>query len=291
MGKKIMKTILWILLALVILVAGKTGIDYAYRAQDQKKMTKTDEELLGEHFYVPREGKEAVDVNVYLPAERGDAPAPVLFNIHGGAFLAGDADTLDSQCVRLSKIGGCAVVCVNYKLAKGGYTIDYALEEVVDTVKYFREHASDYGIDPERVILLGYSAGGYYAMAAAIDLKSEGIDVAAQVICYGFLKDAAERYAALSEDAQKTIAPALFILAGDEPIGGSSLQYEQALRANGVKTEVKVYEGALHGFIEENNPEYEKLHFHTSMAPEQEVMARDAEEEIFRWLSDITQEN
>jgi hypothetical protein len=58
-----------------------------------------------------------------------------------------------------------------------------------------------------------------------------------------------------------------------------------------VQTEVKVYDGALHGFIEENNPEYEKLHFHTSMAPEQEVMARDAEEYIFRWLSDITQEN
>lgn len=86
-------------------------------------------------------------------------------------------------------------------------------------------------------------------------------------------------------EKKKSIPAALFILTGDEPIGKGSLEYEEKLKSSGVPTEVKVYDGAMHGFIEENNPEYEKLHSHASMAPEQEVMARDAEDYIHDWLA------
>ena len=86
-------------------------------------------------------------------------------------------------------------------------------------------------------------------------------------------------------EQKKTIPPALFILAGDEPIGKSSLEYKSALKDNGVPTELITYDGALHGFIEENNPEYDKLHFHDSKSPEQEKMARQAEDEIFAWIT------
>ena len=39
------------------------------RAANQAAMVKTDEELLGEHFYVPRQDMESVDVNLYLPED------------------------------------------------------------------------------------------------------------------------------------------------------------------------------------------------------------------------------
>ena len=49
--------------------------------------------------------------------------------------------------------------------------------------------------------------------------------------------------------------------------------------------EIKTYSGAMHGFIEENNPEYEKLRSHASKSPEQEAMARDAENYIGNWIA------
>lgn len=45
-----------------------------------------------------------------------------------------------------------------------------------------------------------------------------------------------------------------------------------------------MFKGAKHGFIEENNPEYEKLHFHDSKSPDQEILARQAEDYIKNWL-------
>ena len=94
-----------------------------------------------------------------------------------------------------------------------------------------------------------------------------------------------EQFETLSGERKKTLPPALFILAGDEPIGKSSLEYESVLKEYDVSTEVKVYDGAMHGFIEENNPEYEKFHSHSSMSGEQEIMARDAETVIGIWIS------
>ena len=100
----------------------------------------------------------------------------------------------------------------------------------------------------------------------------------------GFLSDMMDQFNTLTAEQKQGIPSALFILAGDEPIGKGSLAYEEELRSSGVPTEVKIYDGALHGFIEENNPEYERLHFHTSMSPEQEAMVRDAEDYIHNWI-------
>lgn len=64
-------------------------------------MVKADKDLIGAHFYVPRDGKDDVDVNRCILKD--DERHPVAFNIHGGAFIAGDADTLDTQIDRVSK--------------------------------------------------------------------------------------------------------------------------------------------------------------------------------------------
>ena len=286
-AKKILKILLVIvivILVLIVILVFKFFADAHKQAEDQANMVKPDEELIGEHFYIPREDKEPVDVNIYIPSNIDIGLVPVVFNIHGGAFIAGDADTLDTQSDRISNDWDMAVVTINYKLASGDYSIDYAVEEVVDTVKYFKEHCAEYGIDGNKVIIMGYSAGGYHAMASTLALKKEGIDISAQVLCYAYLRDTLEIYNVMSEEQKSSVAPTLFILAGNEPIGGGSLQYEEVLREHRVSTDVKVYDGALHGFIEENNPEYENLHSKASKSPEQEIMARDAENHIRDWL-------
>lgn len=285
--KKVLRIIGIILLVLIVALVISTIRSGRRSAEDQARMVKSDDELIGTHFYVPRDGKESVDVNLYISEHGANDLLPVVFNIHGGAFIAGDADTLDTQSDRISKDWNAMVVTVNYKLAKDGITIDYGTEEVADTVKYFIDHADEYGIDTDKIVMLGYSAGGYHVMASTLELKKQGVDVAVQVICYGFIKDVVETYTAMADEQRKTVAPALFILADNDPISDGSLKYEGALRQNGVKTEVKKYSGSIHGFIEENNPEYEQLNSKQSKAPEQEVMARDAENYIKGFLAEV----
>ncbi|MBR1823155.1 MAG: alpha/beta hydrolase [Ruminococcus sp.] len=284
-GHKLLKVIAIVLavtVILIVLLTVKAVHDAKLRQKDQEMMVKSDDELIGEHLYIQRESADDVDVNIYIPDS--DEPTPLVINLHGGAFIAGDADTLDTQSERISSDWNCAVVTVNYKLANNGITKQYAVDEVKDTVKYMTANADEYNIDTDNIFILGYSAGGYHAMASCLQLHKEGITVKGQILCYPFISDILEQYTELSDEQKKTISSALFILAGDEPIGKGSLEYKSALDENGVSTELITYDGALHGFIEENNPEYEKLHFHDSKSPEQEKMARQAENDIGKWI-------
>lgn len=285
--KKVFKVFLIIVIVIVVLI-GLLVVQLIRNAKkqeiEQALMVKTDEELIGEHFYMPRSGKEDVDLNLYM-IDDGEKH-PVVFNIHGGAFIAGDADTLDTQSDRISREWKVNVVTVNYQLAKNGIPISYAVDEVIDTVKYFIDHAEEYKIDKDNVFVMGYSAGGYHTMAAVLELKKQNINVTGQIICYGFIKEVVETYNSFTEEQKATVAPALFVLADHDPISDGSLKYEEALRLGGVSTKVKKYEGAKHGFIEENNPEYEKLHDVASKSPEQEIIARKAENDIKEWLNE-----
>ena len=290
-----MKVLGIVLLVIILLVVGvllflsyqlKKGAED--RAANQAAMVKSDEELLGEHFYVPRQGLDPVDVNIYFPKDGENLP--VVFNLHGGAFIAGDADTLDSQSLRLPQDWNAVIVTVNYKLAVDGITIEYGTQEVVDTVKYFLEHAEEYRIDPNKVVLLGYSAGGCHAAMATLTLEKDGTDLAAQVLCYSFIGEVLDGFNALSQEQQSDLPATLFVLADNDPISDGSLEYETTLRGVGVATEIKKYDGSIHGFLEENNPEYEALPAGaTSKSPEQEAMARNAETYIGDWLAEILQ--
>ena len=290
-NKKVKKR--WCLLIVIIIVILIVGIialiirkivsDSKLRAEDQKNMSKSDEELIGTHFYMPRANKEDVDLNLYMHED--DKYYPLIINVHGGAFIAGDADTLDTQSNRISNDFNVNVVSVNFKLAGEKYSIEYGSEEVADTVKYFINNKDELHIDINNIFLLGYSAGAYHIMNAALNLHKEGVKVNGQIICYGYLKDILDKYNALSDTLKSTMPKSLFILADDEPIGKGSLDYQKILAANGNQCEVKVYAGAIHGFIEENNPESEKLHFHDAKSPEQEKLAREAESYISNWIN------
>lgn len=278
---KVIAIIVAVILVLAIVFIVKFLNDLKIQREDQAAMVKTDEELLGQHLYIKRDGKTDVDVNFYPIGVK----APLVVQLHGGAFVAGDADTLDTLSDRISKSWGVNVVTVNYALLSKDTDKEFAIEEVKDTVRYFVDNCDGYLIDTDNIFIMGYSAGGYYAMAATLELIDEGVDIQGEILCYAFLDGILDKYEALNVADRGKIPDSLFIYAGDEPIGGSSKKYAEALRANGVPVTEKTYD-TEHGFIEENNPEYENLHEKNKAhkSEKNEKAAREAEDYVKDWL-------
>ncbi len=251
------------------------------------KCRKDDKELIGTRLEIPRNNKKSVKVNVYTPNNDNNDKLPVVFNIHGGGFVGGDADLLDTQSYRISNEWNVIVVAVNYTKADVK-PMDYGVEEIVDTIKYFREHKEEYNVDVNKFVVMGYSAGAYYTAKTAIALDKQNIPLMAQVLCYPWTKSLP------TEKISSTLAPAMFVWASEDPISQNSKTYERALNSSGVTTYLKEYQGAVHSFIESNNPEgsiniTEDLE--SVINSEQEKLAREAENDIKEWISTLMNNN
>ncbi len=116
------------------------------------------DELLGV-AYDDRFGA-ATTLDLYLPA--GTQPKrPAILMIHGGAWRMGSKDAYHDAAVRMARSGWVAA-SINYRLGAAG-VYPRAVQDCVCALAFLRAHADEYGIDPERVAVTGYSAGGHLA--------------------------------------------------------------------------------------------------------------------------------
>lgn len=254
-------------------------------AAKRAAVRKADSELIGTRFTLQRDGKALVEMNLYFPEQIESQKLPVLFNLHGGGFMLGDADEMDTQCDHWANEWNTIVVSIDYTKADVK-PISYGVEEIVDTVLYFEEHAEEYSADPDKFSVIGHSAGGHYAAKAAIALDKKGFSLAAQILMCPWATGLPDR-------VSSTVAPALFILGSADEISQRSVTYQQALRDSGVSVTVKEYEGGLHPFIAAPYPELslslteeERSEFITET---QKMLAVQAENDIGEWLMQVLQ--
>ncbi|XP_062017684.1 probable carboxylesterase 18 [Rosa rugosa] len=100
------------------------------------------------------------------------AKLPVIFFIHGGAYVFGAADSFgsDASCRRLSRQLSAAVVSVNYRLAPE-HKFPSQLRDALDCLKYLDDHHRDDAFscaDVSRCFVAGESAGGNLAHHVAL---------------------------------------------------------------------------------------------------------------------------
>ncbi|CVI70729.1 Acetyl esterase [Clostridiales bacterium CHKCI001] len=255
----------------------------SYRAENERqraKLVKDNRELIGERIEIPRNGKVSIKANLYVPDTIGDEPLPVVFNIHGGGFVGGDADVLDTQSDRIASEWNVVVVTINYTKADVK-PVSYGCEEIRDVVLYFADQAETYGIDPSKFTLIGYSAGAYYAADSTRLLQKSDFDMASLVLCYPWTTG-------LNADKlEKDFPPTLFVLSGQDPISQKAKNYVKDMESEGLKPEVIEYENAVHSFIESNNPEgmiEDSADMSDVINSEQESLAREAEAAISEWI-------
>jgi acetyl esterase/lipase len=104
--------------------------------------------------------------DLYLP--KGLDKAPVLIGVHGGGWQIGDRKFYKNWGTYLAK-NGFAVFAIEYRLMKPGVkTWPGAVYDTKAAVQYVRAQAADLGIDPERIGLVGDSAGSHLSALVAL---------------------------------------------------------------------------------------------------------------------------
>lgn len=262
----------------------------SYREENEKhraKLVKNDSDLIGERIVIQRDGKADVKANLYAPDIIGDERLPVVFNIHGGGFVGGDADLLDTQSDRIANEWNVVVVTINYTKADVK-PVSYGSEEIRDVVLYFADNAEIYGVDSSKFTLMGYSAGAYYAADSTRLLQKANFDMASLVLCYPWTTGLDVNN--LGED----FPPTLFILSGQDLISQRAKSFVEDMKSSGFELEVIEYENAVHSFIESNNPEgmtEDSVDMSDVINPEQASLAKEAEATISEWIRMIDSQN
>ncbi|MGU7949896.1 alpha/beta hydrolase [Streptococcus suis] len=273
---------LWTVLSLLLLV-GFTVFLQSYRASNQAHravLVKPDSQLIGERLVIERPGKEPIHVNLYRPNQASHTPLPLVVNVHGGGFVGGDADVLDTQSQRLADQWQAVIVTVNYTKADV-QPISYGAEEIKDTVLYFAKEKVTYGVDPTQFSIIGYSAGVNYAALASELLVQDRFELAGLIMAYPWTTGLS--VANQGED----FPPTLFVLAGQEPISQKAKPFIEDMKEAGRTVDVIEYPEAVHSFIESNNPEGltgATTDMSQVVNAEQENLARQAEAAIGDWL-------
>jgi len=114
--------------------------------------------------YANHDGVELLG-DLYLPA--GAKAAPALIAVHGGAWIMGARSAFQYWGPYLAA-RGIATFAVSYRLVTKSKMFPQAVQDVMAAVQFVRGKASEFGVDPQRIGLLGASAGAHLASLAAL---------------------------------------------------------------------------------------------------------------------------
>ncbi|MBO0938663.1 alpha/beta hydrolase [Fibrella sp. HMF5335] len=139
-------------------------------------------------------------LDVYSPNRDKATTKPVVVFIHGGNWNSGNKNIYWFIGRRLAKQGVVAVV-INYRLAPN-VQVPAMSNDCARAVQWISQHIADYGGDPNRIYVMGHSAGGGLAALLATDdalfttlgmpknpVKGAILDDPAGIDMYDFLKE------------------------------------------------------------------------------------------------------
>jgi acetyl esterase/lipase len=204
-------------------------------------------------------------MTVYSPQGRNTGAAVVVFPGGGYSILAIDLEGTEVCDWLTSKGITCVLLKYRVPCVKVGPYRDcpMALQDAQRTVGLVRSQAAQWHIDPHKIGVLGFSAGGH--MVAAISTHFErrlypAVDAADKESCrpdfavalYPGHLAVPEKDFVLNPDIQVTGAtpPTFLLQAEDDPVDPveNSLVYYSALRKAGVPAEIHVYVKGGHAF-------------------------------------------
>ncbi|MHB1674431.1 MAG: alpha/beta hydrolase [Acidobacteriaceae bacterium] len=201
-------------------------------------------------------------LTLYTPKGKNTGAAVVVFPGGGYRILAIDLEGTE-VCRWLNSIGVNCIL-LKYRVPDSGPypQSDAALQDAQRALGMVRLHASEWHIDPNRVGVLGFSAGGHLAAALSTDFENRlypSIDAADRLSCRpdfaviiypGYLALAKKNFEpnpAIHVTAQTP--PTFLVQAEDDPVHvENSIVYFMALKHAGVPAEMHIYTQGGHGY-------------------------------------------
>lgn len=108
------------------------------------------------------------NIPVYEIETEGRLPqSGMLINFHGGGFIKGRQGKDRLFCSKLAEKFGVLVWDVDYSLAPE-HPFPRAVDEAYEVVKYAYDHGKELGVDREKILLMGHSAGGNLAVTVCM---------------------------------------------------------------------------------------------------------------------------
>ncbi|KAI9131857.1 alpha/beta hydrolase [Acaryochloris sp. CCMEE 5410] len=249
-------------------------IDWLKHGRKRKLPKVRNQWVTGRHGNIP--------IRLYYPSLNSPLPCVVFF--HGGGWVTGNLDTHDAFCRQIAYQSGALILSVAYRLAPE-FPYPTPLEDCYDATQWAAQNAEHLGVDPQKLMVMGDSAGGNLAAAVCLMARDlEGPHLQKQILLYPALdgtlnhpsmdqyadapvlkKTAMEifinQYANSPADIQSPyfspllakslnhLPPALVITAAYDPLRDEGQAYAQRLQQAGIPTQLTDYPGMVHGFL------------------------------------------
>ncbi len=207
---------------------------------------------------------------------------PLLVNIHGGGFVMGSAAMDDPFMTQFVEKCNVKVISIDYTLSPD-VMFPVALEQCYAVIRYAKDHAGELGIDGERIMIMGHSAGGNLCAAIGImenaelqvglkgiildypptDIATDPYDKPLPKGCLpprlSRIYDAAYRKpeeaknplvspSFATENMVENFPPTLVITAGQDSLAEETERLKDTMVRAGVDVTFKRFENAVHGF-------------------------------------------
>ena len=216
---------------------------------------------------------DGIDLKAHIFNAKGPSASEksaVLVFIHGGGLRHGSPTQGYDLADRFSP-EGVAVVAVQYRLLDdNAETLDQLMADGKSAVRWLRENSDDLGIDPDRIVMAGHSAGAFLALTTGVvptfDEASENGEISSipnaliPWSSYIIQRDDPENSMVpegmLFEDFSPAsyfragLPPALFIHGDSDPMAPYevAMNFEERYRAAGNESSFHLIEGADHFF-------------------------------------------
>jgi acetyl esterase/lipase len=214
-------------------------------------------------------GDRALHAELVFPTKRPDKPMPVALWIHGGGWKSG---SYKGNAASWLAQEGYFTASIEYRLS-GEAPWPAQLEDCQAAVRWVRSQAETYGLDPNRIVVLGASAGGH--LAACLGTMGDGGGGQVQAVVsfcpptdfttgktvYGWALGPLFRDPELKNtEAQKSASPLYHVKAGLPPFLifhgdkdptvpiDEAVRLNDALREAGGQSKLVVVAGGDHGF-------------------------------------------
>ncbi len=231
---------------------------------------------------VPGAGGE-LPARIYKP-DGVTGPLPVILYFHGGGFVIADLDTYDATPRSMAKLANSLVISAHYRQAPE-HKFPAAHDDSVAVYKWVLQNAAVQGGDPQRISVMGESAGGNLAINVAMAARDQKLQMPVhQVLIYpvagvdmatpSYVANADakplnkammgwffEQVIAKPEDKSSPMLdvvgkakldnlPATTIITAEiDPLRSEGQALAEKLKSAGVSVEARDYQGATHEFF------------------------------------------